>query len=119
MIFFGFSGSSVQIKGQKNTVSTAGFIEEIECASWLANIVSVKKMGSQIRICMDFQDLNKACPMDEFPLPNVDILVDAAAGHKRFSFMDGYNGYNQIFMELVDASKLPLRNLFLGTTFIK
>ena len=52
---------------------------------------------------MDFWDLNKACPTDEFPLSNVDILVDAAVGHERFSFMDGYSGYNQIFMEPVDA----------------
>ena len=43
---------------------------------------------------MDFWDLNKACPKDEFPLPNVDILVDAIAGHESFSFMDGYSGYN-------------------------
>ena len=54
----------------------------------------MKKKNGQIRICVDFQDLNKACPKDEFPLANVDILVDAADGHERFSFMDGYSGYN-------------------------
>ena len=43
---------------------------------------------------MDFRDLNKANPKDEFPLPNVDILVDVVADHECFSFMDGYNGYN-------------------------
>ena len=52
---------------------------------------------------MDFRDLNKACPKDEFLLPNVDILVDEAIGHELFSFMDGYYGYNQIVMEQVDA----------------
>ena len=72
----------------------AGFIEEIGCPSWLANIVPVKKKGDQIRICVDFRDLNKACPNDEFPLPNVDILVDAVADHERFSFTYGYSGYN-------------------------
>ena len=71
-----------------------GFIEEIEYPSSLANIVLVKKKGSQIRICVDFWDLNKAYPKDEFPLPNVDILVNAAASHEHFSFMDGYSGYN-------------------------
>ena len=79
------------------------FIEEIKCPSWLANIVPVKKKGGQIRIYVDFRGLNKACPKDKFPLPNVDILVDAIAGHERFSFMDGYSGYNQIFIEPVDA----------------
>ena len=42
--------------------------------SWLANIVPIKKKGGRIRICMDFRDLNKACPKDEFPFPNVDIF---------------------------------------------
>ena len=54
----------------------------------------MKKKNGQIRICVDFQDLNKACPKDEFPLPNVDILVDVVDCHEHFSFMDGYSGYN-------------------------
>ena len=57
-------------------------------------------------------DLNRACLKDEFPLPNVDILVDAATGHEHFSFMDGYSGYNQIFMEPSDAQKIAFRILF-------
>jgi len=60
----------------------------------LANIVLVKKKGGQIRICVDFRDLNRACPKDEFPLPNVDILVDATSRHEHFSFMYGYSGYD-------------------------
>ena len=63
----------------------------------------MKKKGEQIRICVDFRELNKAFPEDEFPLPNVDILVDIAISLKRFSFMNGYNGYNQTFMEPIDA----------------
>ena len=63
----------------------------------------MKKKGEQIRICVDFRELNKAFPKDEFPLPNVDILVDIATSLKRFSFMNGYNGYNQTFMEPIDT----------------
>ena len=47
-------------------------------------MVPIEKKNGQIRVCVDFQDLNNACPKDEFPLLNVDILVDAAAGHERF-----------------------------------
>ena len=83
-----------KIKLEVQKLLKARFIEEIECPSWLANIVPVKKKNGQIRVCVDFRDLNKACPKDEFSLPNVDILVDAVASHERFSFMDGYNGYN-------------------------
>ena len=60
-----------KIKVEVGKLLKAGFIEEIKCLKWLANIVSVKKKGGQIRICVDFRDLNKAWPKDEFPLPNV------------------------------------------------
>ena len=87
-------------------------MEEIQCLEWLVNIIPVKKKGRQIHICVDFRDLNRACPKDEFSLSNVDLLVDVAVGHERFSFMDGYNGYNQIVMELLDAPKTAFRMPF-------
>ena len=58
---------------------------------------------------MDFRNLNKACPKDEFPLPNIDLLVDSAAGNSMFSFMDGYSGYNQIRMAAKDTEKTAFR----------
>ncbi len=76
------------------------------------NIVHVKEKGRQIHICVDFRDLNRACPIDEFSLSNVDLLVGVVVGHERFSFMDGYNGYNQIVMELLDAPKIAFRTPF-------
>ena len=107
-----------KIKSEVNKLLKVGSIEEIECPSWLANIIPVKKKGSQIRIYVDFRDLNKACPKDEFTLPNVDILVDATASHECFSFMDGYSGYNLIFMEPADAQKTAFRTPF-GNYFYK
>ena len=58
---------------------------------------------------MDFRNLNKACPKDEFPLPNIDHLVDSTMGSSMFSFMDGYSGYNQICMAAKDAEKIAFR----------
>ena len=63
---------------------------------WLANVVMVKKASRKWRICVDYSDLNKACPKDSFPLPKIDQLVDATLGHTLFSFMDAFSGYNQI-----------------------
>ena len=100
-----------KIKLEVQKLLKARFIEEIKCLSWLANIVPVKKKNGQIRICLDFWDPNNTCSKDEFPFPNVDILVDAAASHERFSFMDGYSGYNQIFIGLVDALKTEEKQL--------
>ena len=56
---------------------------------WIANIVPVKKKNGQIRVCVDFRDLNRACPKDDFPLPNTELMVDLTIGHEVLSFMDG------------------------------
>jgi hypothetical protein len=63
----------------------------------------------KIRVCIDFRDLNRATPMDGYPMPVADLLVDAAAGHKVISFMDGNAGYNKIFMAIEDISKTAFR----------
>ena len=98
-----------QIIQEFKKLLTAGFIKPID-PKWLSNIVPVKKKNGQIRCCVDFRNLNKACPKDEFPLPNIDLLVDSAAGSFIFSFMDGYSEYNQIRMVAKDAEKTAFRN---------
>ena len=55
------------------------------------------KKNEKLRVYIDFRDLNKATPMDGYPIPIADMLVDAAAGHKVISFMDGNAGYNQFY----------------------
>ncbi|KAL5543300.1 hypothetical protein UlMin_011010 [Ulmus minor] len=72
----------------------AGFIEEANYPDWIANVVLVKKANGNWRVCVDFTDLNRACPKDSFPLPRIDQLVDATAGHELLSFMDAYSRYN-------------------------
>nr|CAN83640.1 hypothetical protein VITISV_001524 [Vitis vinifera] len=59
----------------------------------------------KVRVCVDFRDLNKASPKDDFPLPHIDLLVDGTAGHSMLSFMDGFSGYNQILMAPEDMEK--------------
>ena len=65
-----------------------GAIREVEYPEWLANVVLVKKANGKWRLCIDFTDINKACPKDIFPLPRIDLIVDATAGHELLSFMD-------------------------------
>ena len=72
----------------------ARFIKPIQNPKWLSNIVPIKKKNGQIRCYIDFKNLNQACPNDEFPLSNMDLLIDFVAGHTMFSSMDGFNGYN-------------------------
>jgi len=59
-------------------------------------VVLVKKPNGIWRMCVDFTDLNKACPKDSYPLPKIDKLVDATAGHALLSFMDALSGYRLI-----------------------
>nr|POE58898.1 retrovirus-related pol polyprotein from transposon 412 [Quercus suber] len=65
----------------------------------------VKKANGKWRMCVDFTDLNKACPKDSYPLPRIDQLVDSTAGHKLLSFLDAFSGYNQIMMDEADQEK--------------
>ena len=74
-------------------------IREVECPEWLANVVLVKKANGKWRLCIDFIDVNQACPKGSFPLPRIDLIVDATAGHELLSFMDAFSGYNKISMD--------------------
>ena len=87
----------------------AGFIKPIQHLRWLSNIVPVKKKNGQIRCCVDFRNLNRVCSKDEFPLPNIDLLIDSVVGSAVFSFMGGFSGYNQIRMALRDVEKTAFR----------
>ena len=65
----------------------------------------VKKANGKWKMCVDFTDLNKACPKDNYPLQWIDTLVDLTARHQLLSFMDAFSGYNQIRMEETDQEK--------------
>ena len=83
----------------------ANVIREVEYLEWLANVVLVKKANGKWRLCIDFTDINRACPKYSFPLPRIDLIVDATAGHELLSFMDAFFGYNQISMDPSDQEK--------------
>ncbi|XP_017252905.2 uncharacterized protein LOC108223256 [Daucus carota subsp. sativus] len=83
----------------------ADIICEIKYPEWLANVVMVKKANGKWRMCVDYTDLNAACPKDPYPLPSIDQLIDATSGHLMLSFMDAFSGYNQVKMNPADIAK--------------
>ncbi|XP_075083353.1 uncharacterized protein LOC142167094 [Nicotiana tabacum] len=86
------------IEAEVNKLIEAGFIREVKYPTWISSIVPVKKKNGQIRVCVNFRDLNNACPKDEFPLPIPELMIDSTTGYEAMSFMDGSSGYNQIRM---------------------
>ena len=70
------------IKEEIQKLMAAKFVREVYYPDWLANVVIVKKANGKWRMCVDFTNLNKACPKDSYPLPCIDQLVDSTAGHK-------------------------------------
>ncbi|XP_075504634.1 uncharacterized protein LOC142542074 [Primulina tabacum] len=93
------------IDAQIKELLKAGHIREIQFPTWLSNVVLVPKSTGRWRMCVDFRDLNKACPKDHYPLPRIDQLVDSTSGYELLSFMDAYQGYHQIPLAKKDQDK--------------
>nr|AAQ56290.1 putative gag-pol precursor [Oryza sativa Japonica Group] len=102
------------IREELDKLLKAGFIREVLHPEWLANPVMVWKANGKWRMCVDFTDLNKACPKDHFPLPRIDQLVDSTAGCELLSFLDAYSGYHQISMAKEDEEKTAFITPFGG-----
>jgi hypothetical protein len=95
-----------RVKVEVNRLLDAKFIRPCRYVDWISNIVSAEKKGTKkLCICIDFRDLNRATPKVEYPMPIADFLVNAASGHRILRFLDGNDGYNQIFMADEDISK--------------
>ena len=69
------------IQTEVDNLLKAGFIREVKYSEWLTNVVVVPKKRGKWQVCVDYTDLNDACPKDNFPLPRIDQIVDASTGH--------------------------------------
>ena len=99
-------------KAEVQRLLNANVIREVKYSEWLANVVLVPKKNRNMRMCIDFTDLNKACKKDPFPLPRIDTFVVKAAGCKRFSLLDGFLGYHQIWLNKEDEEKTSFTTPF-------
>eukprot|EP00253_Pinus_taeda_P035150 PITA_35150 len=94
------------IKAEVEKLLRAGFIYPIPLMDWVSNIVPINKNQGTIRICIDYRDINRACPKDNYPTPYIDQIIDDCAGSEIFSFMDGFSGYNPINILPADQPKM-------------
>jgi hypothetical protein len=98
-----------RVKEEVDRLLQVGFIQPCRYAKWVSIIVPVENNTGKIRICVDFRNLNRATPKDEYLMLVANLLVDSASGNKMISFLDSNAGYNQIFMAKEDVSKTVFR----------
>ena len=94
------------IRDEVDKLLEVGFIREVEYPNWLANVVVVPKKEGKWRVCVDYTNLNNACPKDSFPLPRIDQIVDSTSGQGMLSFLDAFSGYHQNPMAPADEEKI-------------
>ncbi|KAL0349747.1 UNVERIFIED_CONTAM: Retrovirus-related Pol polyprotein from transposon [Sesamum radiatum] len=93
------------IQGEIDKLLSVGHIKEMQFLEWFSNVVLVPKPGGKWRMYIDFQDLNKACPKDFYPLPRIDQLVDSTSGCELLSMMDASQGHHQIMLAPEDHKR--------------
>ena len=103
---------SLKINEEVKKQFDANFLAIAGYPEWVTNIVPVPKKDGKVRMCMDYQDLNRVSPKDNFPLPHIDVIVDNMTSFALFSFMDGFLGYNQIKMAPKDMEKTTFITLW-------
>jgi hypothetical protein len=101
---------SLMVKEEIDKLLDAGFIYPVLNSEWVSPLVVVpKKPGldgkPKIRICQDYRKLNEYTKKDHYPIPFTDMILDIVAGWELYSFMDGYSGYNQIWIKKDDQLK--------------
>ena len=90
------------INEEVNKLLQAKAIREVEYPDWLATVVLVRKANKKWRLYIDFTNVNRACPKDNFPLPRIDLIVDTTSSHELLNFIDAFSGYNHIIMDPSD-----------------
>ena len=81
---------SEKIKVEVMKKFNIGFLVVTSYPQWVANVIPLPKKDDKVHMCVDYRDLNRVSPKDDFPHPYIDVLVDKTAQHKVFSFMDGF-----------------------------
>nr|GEY25925.1 reverse transcriptase domain-containing protein [Tanacetum cinerariifolium] len=93
------------IQAEVQKLVDAGITREVYYHDWLSNPVMVKKHDGSWRMCVDFTNLNKACPHDCYPMPEIDWKVESLCGYPFKCFLDAYKGYHQIQLAEADEEK--------------
>ena len=89
----------------------AGIIVPVRFSDWVSNLVAVRKKTGEIRLCINFKNLNRASLKDNYPLPRMEHILQKVMGSKRISLLDGFSGYNQVLVLPEDQLKTAFTTL--------
>jgi hypothetical protein len=112
-------GKVVAFKSEVQRLLDASVIREVMYPKWLANTVPVKKKNGKWRMCINFTNLNKATPKDNYPLPRMDQVIDSAASAAIMSLLDCFTGYHQCWMAKEDEEKTSFITPFGTFCFVR
>ena len=84
------------IEKEVKKILDAKIFVPLRYSEWVANLVPVRKKNGEIRLCVDFRNLNQSSLKDNYPLPKMDHVLEKVGRDNRISMIDGFSGYNQI-----------------------
>jgi hypothetical protein len=93
------------VKEELDKLLEAGFIRPVETTEWVSPVVLALKKNGKLRVCVNYKALNKVTKKDRYPLPFCEEILEEVAGHKMYTFGDGYKGYHQVKIALEDQLK--------------
>ena len=97
------------IKKELNKLLASKIVFPIRHTQWVANLVPVRKKNEDIRLCVDFRNLNKSSEKDNYPVPPMEQILQKVSGSEILSLLDGFSGYNQILVSPDDQLKTAFR----------
>jgi hypothetical protein len=107
------------VQKELNKLLSAKIIFPVRHTQWVSNLVPVQKKNGEIRLCVDFQNLNRASDKDNYPIPPMEQILQQVSSSERLSLLDGFSGYNQVLMSLLDQLKTTFRTLWRTYAYCK
>ena len=93
------------IKKEVKNIFDAKIIVSLRFSKWVANFVPIINKRDEIRLCIEFWNLNKVSLKDHYPLPKKDYILQKVVGSQKMSMLEGFSGYNHIMVHLDDRDK--------------
>jgi hypothetical protein len=83
-----------QVKAELNKLLAAKIIFPVRHTQWISNLVPMRKKNGDIKLCIDFKNLNRASEKDNYLVPPMEKILQCVFGSEMLSLLDGFSGYN-------------------------